>query len=79
MAKPAPNGADRRPRIHVWLRSETAEFSFGPCGDRCQQPTVGRAVELALATINHAPAVIIFEGMSADALLAQHMKGSACG
>lgn len=63
MKRPSPLGtADRRPRIHIWPRREGADFSFGPCGARSEFPTIGRAVEVALAAVNHAPSVIIFEG-----------------
>jgi hypothetical protein len=77
--RPAPTGADRRPRIHIWPKQEGAAFSIGPCGMQRDQPTIGRAVDLALASIGHVPAVIIYEGVAADALLAQHMGETACG
>lgn len=56
--------ADRRPRIHIWPAGTGAAYSFGPCGVRIVKPSIGGAVEDALAEVRNQPAVIIYEGAS---------------
>jgi hypothetical protein len=54
--------ADRRPRIHIWQAGDEVRWSFGPCGTRDKAASAGDAVDDALRSIQHRPAVIIFEG-----------------
>jgi hypothetical protein len=53
---------DARPRIEVFDDGTRARYRFGATGMLHDAPSVGDAVETAIAALGGARAVIIFEG-----------------
>lgn len=65
MAKSPLGSADSRARIYVrMLMDGRCAWRMGVGGDDTPAPTLGAACELALVSIDFAPAVIFWEGLS---------------
>lgn len=65
MKLPITHRADERPRFHVWPHGTGARFRYGVSGMIHDAPSIGAAVERAVAAIDGRDAVIIYEGQHA--------------